>query len=70
MQVQGVAGRPILYANSLDCLQKVVKTEGVRGVYSGLSANLVKLAPTGAISFLAVEAIKDLMGWRAGQYKA
>jgi solute carrier family 25 phosphate transporter 23/24/25/41 len=69
MQVQGVGGRPVLYKNSFDCLHKVISTEGMAGVYAGLTANLVKLAPTGAISFLAVETIKDVMGWRAGQYK-
>lgn len=70
MQVQGVGGRPILYKNSFDCLYKVASTEGLKGVYAGLPANLVKLAPTGAISFMAVEAIKDAFGWRPGQYKA
>ena len=64
LQVQGVGGRPILYNGSFDCLQKVITTEGVKGVYAGLIPNLIKLAPTGAISFLAVETIKDVMGWK------
>ena len=45
-------------------LIKVVKTEGAKGVYSGLRANLMKLAPTGALTFMAVESVKDIMGWR------
>mmetsp|Transcript_17098 Transcript_17098/g.41592 ORF Transcript_17098/g.41592 Transcript_17098/m.41592 type:complete len:492 (+) Transcript_17098:94-1569(+) len=64
LQVQGVGGRPIQYSGTIDCLRQVVAKEGVRGVYAGLVPNLIKLAPTGAISFLAVEAIKDFMGWR------
>lgn len=64
LQVQGVGGRPIQYAGTVDCLRQVMAKEGIQGVYAGLVPNLIKLAPTGAISFLAVEAIKDFMGWR------
>merc|ERR1712151_1080193 len=64
LQVQGVGGRPIRYSGTFDCLQKVITKEGVKGVYAGVGPNLVKLAPTGAISFLSVEVIKDVMGWR------
>ncbi|CAB9524022.1 Adenine nucleotide transporter BT1, chloroplastic/amyloplastic/mitochondrial [Seminavis robusta] len=64
LQVQGVGGRPVIYAGTFDCIKQVITKEGVRGVYAGLIPNLVKLAPTGAISFVAVEYIKDFMGWR------
>ncbi|CAJ1954899.1 unnamed protein product [Cylindrotheca closterium] len=64
LQVQGIGGRPIQYSGTVDCLRQVVAKEGIKGVYAGLVPNLIKLAPTGAISFLAVEAIKDFMGWR------
>eukprot|EP00656_Telonema_subtile_P029567 TRINITY_DN32678_c0_g1_i2.p1 TRINITY_DN32678_c0_g1~~TRINITY_DN32678_c0_g1_i2.p1 ORF type:complete len:333 (-),score=75.57 TRINITY_DN32678_c0_g1_i2:115-1113(-) len=64
IQVQGIGGRPVLYTGTLQCITEVVKSEGVRGVYSGLQANLIKLAPTGAITFMAVEAVKDVAGWR------
>jgi len=64
IQVQGVGGRPILYKGSFDCLNKVIRKEGARGVYSGLTANLIKLAPTGALTFMMVELVKDTMGWR------
>lgn len=64
LQVQGVGGRPVLYSGTFDCIKKVVAQEGIKGIYAGLVPNLIKLAPTGAISFLAVEYIKDFMGWR------
>jgi len=68
LQVQGVGGRPVLYDGTFDCIKKVVAKEGIRkGVYAGLVPNLIKLAPSGAISFMAVEAIKDYMGWRPGK---
>eukprot|EP00940_MAST-03C_sp_MAST-3C-sp2_P002145 g2145.t1 len=64
IQVQGVGGRPILYKGPFDCMRKVIAEEGARGVYSGLRANLMKLAPTGALTFMGVEAVRDIMGWR------
>jgi solute carrier family 25 phosphate transporter 23/24/25/41 len=67
LQVQGIGGRPVLYSGTFDCIKTVVAKEGVKGVYAGLIPNLIKLAPTGAISFMAVEAIKDYMGWRPGK---
>ncbi|CCK69973.1 citrin KNAG_0D02230 [Huiozyma naganishii CBS 8797] len=46
MQVQRSLSK---YKNSLDCLIKVVKTEGVRGLYSGLGFQLIGVAPEKAI---------------------
>lgn len=44
------AQRTILkYKNSLDCLSKVVRQEGVRGLYSGLGFQLIGVAPEKAI---------------------
>jgi len=54
----------VLYTGTVQCIKEVVKAEGVRGVYAGLQANLIKLAPTGAITFMAVELVKDMAGWR------
>ena len=64
IQIQGVGGRPVLYKGPYDCLKTVIKKEGARGVYAGLQANLIKLAPTGGLTFMAVELVKDVMEWR------
>lgn len=64
IQTQGIGGRPILYSGPWNCMVTVIKEEGVRGVYAGLRPNLVKLAPTGALTFMAVEVVRDAMGWR------
>ncbi|CAL9734407.1 mitochondrial aspartate-glutamate transporter Agc1p [Monosporozyma servazzii] len=37
------------YKNSLDCVLKVIKQEGVRGLYSGLGFQLIGVAPEKAI---------------------
>ncbi|EFN58647.1 hypothetical protein CHLNCDRAFT_11132, partial [Chlorella variabilis] len=33
LQVQGLAGRPVLYRGTLDCLRQVLRKEGVAGFY-------------------------------------
>ena len=38
-----------LYANSIDCFQKVFRNEGLRGLYSGVLPQLVGVAPEKAI---------------------
>jgi len=63
MQVQGVGGRPIRYCNMLDVWRQIMAQEGLRGMYAGWCPNLIKLAPTGAITFLAVESIKSAAGY-------
>ncbi|CAG8519398.1 15502_t:CDS:2 [Acaulospora colombiana] len=39
----------LLYRNSVDCFRKVVKNEGILGLYSGLGPQLVGVAPEKAI---------------------
>lgn len=46
-----------LYANSLDCFKKIVRNEGFKGLYSGLAAQLVGVAPEKAIKLT----VNDLM---------
>mmetsp|Transcript_16662 Transcript_16662/g.29891 ORF Transcript_16662/g.29891 Transcript_16662/m.29891 type:complete len:296 (+) Transcript_16662:132-1019(+) len=62
IQVQGLGGRPILYTGPLMCIRTIVRDEGFFGLFNGLRANLVKLIPTGAIQFGAVDQIKIWMG--------
>ena len=39
----------LMYKNSFDCFKKVVRHEGVRGLYRGLAPQLVGVAPEKAI---------------------
>jgi solute carrier family 25 phosphate transporter 23/24/25/41 len=57
LQTQGVAGRPVQYAGIVDCAAKVVQTSGVRGLYAGLAANLLKAPFNVGIMFLTYEEI-------------
>lgn len=61
-----------LYDNSLDCLKKILRHEGPKGLYSGLAAQLVGVAPEKAIKLTVNDLIRRIgtnengsisMGW-------
>eukprot|EP01114_Cavostelium_apophysatum_P014760 TRINITY_DN3906_c0_g1_i1.p1 TRINITY_DN3906_c0_g1~~TRINITY_DN3906_c0_g1_i1.p1 ORF type:complete len:866 (+),score=176.39 TRINITY_DN3906_c0_g1_i1:102-2699(+) len=49
-----------LYANSIDCFMKVVKGEGVFGLYRGLVPQLIGVAPEKAIKLTVNDLIRKL----------
>ncbi|KAI9216785.1 mitochondrial carrier domain-containing protein, partial [Blastocladiella britannica] len=60
MQLQSSApgtGAPPVYRNSVDCLVKVVRNEGVLSLYRGLSASLIGISE-GTIQWLLYEELK------------
>jgi len=63
---EGEAGRraagTMRYTGMVDCFVKVVRHEGVRALFHGLSANYVKVAPSIAIAFVTYEEIKKILG--------
>lgn len=44
MQISGVGGASKEYANSFDCIKKVIRNEGPFALYTGLSAALLRQA--------------------------
>jgi solute carrier family 25 (mitochondrial aspartate/glutamate transporter), member 12/13 len=48
-----------LYKNSIDCFQKVVRNEGVRGLYSGVLPQLVGVAPEKAIKLTVNDLVRN-----------
>lgn len=61
-----------VYANSLDCFRKIVRKEGLKGLYSGLGAQLVGVAPEKAIKLTVNDLVRKVgsnddgsitMGW-------
>ncbi len=60
MQMNGMNGEPKLYTNSWDCTTKLVRTEGVRGLFNGLGANTIRALPGAAIQFWAFDFLNDL----------
>ena len=45
MQLNGAMGHKNLYRNDWHCLSKILKEEGVKGLYSGFTVNLVRSVP-------------------------
>jgi hypothetical protein len=56
LQSQGMPGRPIRYTSVIDCFQRTIEQDGVRGLYRGLQPNFLKALPSISISY----AIYDL----------
>lgn len=52
MPVPKLAGEVPLYTSTFDCFQKTIRNEGFKGLYKGMGAPLVGVAPIFAISFL------------------
>lgn len=49
-----------LYDNSLDCFRKIIQKEGFRGLYSGLAAQLVGVAPEKAIKLTVNDLVRKI----------
>ena len=48
----------MLYKNSIDCAKKVIKNEGVKGLYSGVLPQLVGVAPEKAIKLTVNDLVR------------
>ncbi|KAL8561913.1 hypothetical protein ACOMHN_046703 [Nucella lapillus] len=49
----------LMYKNSFDCFKKVIRHEGVRGLYRGLAPQLVGVAPEKAIKLTMNDLMRD-----------
>ena len=45
------------YSGSLDCISKILRLEGFKGFYKGLSPNLLRVVPATMITFVVYENI-------------
>jgi solute carrier family 25 (adenine nucleotide translocator) protein 4/5/6/31 len=50
----------IYYRGAVDCFTKILATEGVKGLFSGLSANLIR-GFSGAILLVGYDEIKKIL---------
>ncbi|KAL8655608.1 MAG: hypothetical protein Q9210_000773 [Variospora velana] len=62
LQSQGTASHSPTYTGFLDVTAKTIKGEGVRGLFKGLTPNLLKVAPAMSISYVVYDNSKRLMG--------
>jgi len=62
LQAQGVDGGVEKYKGMIDTFRKTMVKEGIRGLYRGLTPNMLKLAPAAAISWWTFEKSKLMLG--------
>ena len=53
-------GGPVMYKNSIDCFSKVIRNEGVLGLYKGLGPQLVGVAPEKAIKLTVNDLLREM----------
>lgn len=61
LQTQGTAMHPPTYTGIMDVARKTVRNEGFRGLYKGLTPNLLKVAPALSITWVCYENMKKLL---------
>lgn len=49
----------VAYRNSIDCFKKVIRHEGVAGLYRGLVPQLIGVAPEKAIKLTVNDLVRD-----------
>ena len=64
LQAQGTVLHSPTYKGIVDVTIKTVQNEGVRGLFKGVTPNLLKVAPAVSISYIVYENSKHIMGLR------
>ncbi|KAK0708954.1 mitochondrial carrier domain-containing protein [Lasiosphaeria miniovina] len=62
LQTQGTAMHPPTYTGIADVARKTIQNEGVRGLYKGLTPNILKVAPALSITWVCYENMKRILG--------
>lgn len=61
LQAQGTVLHPPTYDGIWDVAQKTVKNEGVRGLFKGITPNLLKVVPAVSITYVVYEKSKKVL---------
>jgi solute carrier family 25 phosphate transporter 23/24/25/41 len=62
LQAQGTILHPATYDSIGDVARKTLQTEGPRGLYKGITPNLLKVVPAVSISYVVYENSKRFLG--------
>ncbi|KAG5982350.1 hypothetical protein E4U55_002016 [Claviceps digitariae] len=62
LQTQGTVMHQATYTGIWDVTQKTIQKEGFRGLYKGLTPNLLKVAPALSITWIVYENSKSVLG--------
>ncbi|KAJ2809367.1 mitochondrial aspartate-glutamate transporter agc1 [Coemansia guatemalensis] len=66
LQNQKPVNGKLPYSGGLDCFRKIVRGEGVRGLYRGLVPNLAGVTPEKAIKLAVNDMMRQMLAQRAG----
>jgi len=58
LQSQGTASHPRTYTGIVDVTRQTIKGEGLRGLFKGLTPNLLKVVPAVSITYVVYENMK------------
>jgi len=61
LQSQGTAGHPRTYTGIMDVTRQTLKHEGTRGLFKGLTPNLLKVVPAVSITYVVYENTKKAL---------
>lgn len=61
LQAQGTVLHPPTYTGIMDVARKTVKNEGVRGLFKGITPNLLKVVPAVSITYVVYENAKKVL---------
>ncbi|PNS18909.1 Calcium-binding mitochondrial carrier SAL1 [Sphaceloma murrayae] len=64
LQTQGTAAHPRTYTGIMDVTRQTIKGEGVRGLFKGLTPNLLKVIPAVSITYVVYENTKKALHLR------
>ena len=62
LQAQGTVLHPPTYTGIVDVTRKTLSQEGLKGLFKGVTPNLLKVAPAVSISYVVYENSKTLLG--------
>ena len=49
------------YTGVFDCIQRILKNEGMNGFFKGCLTNAIRVAPSAAITFVTYEFVLDML---------
>ena len=63
-QNKDASGAPTVYKNTIHCIGKIVRQEGILGLYKGFVPNWMRIGPHTIVTFFVFEQLRYLFGMR------
>jgi solute carrier family 25 phosphate transporter 23/24/25/41 len=62
LQTQGTVLHPPTYTGIVDVTRKTIQNEGVRGLFRGITPNLIKVIPAVSVTYVVYDKLKQRFG--------